>query len=413
MDYLKQHGMMKNNSKRYYLHKKAKSLGAVIHSKKKTVELVDELFRNPSPLLKEYLYRLKKFNYSIQSVIMTAEKENSSTKAVALLPKETLIEKFRYVNSKIPVLEKTSLELKVESSEQLVIAENNASEVQGYIKEVEKIRKAIKAPYADTVKMIDSYCKAINDGLERIKMRFSSQITQFKIIQEAQAKIEAEKKIKEIESSSVEKQEEADRVKRIMKQLYARLYGGTYTTKAGTVMPIGGCIKSDDIGVFVSWFNENAPKLETFKYFATVYEDSLMDFNKSIARHKVNLLEVENGSPEERTKALEDITIDRLKAESDQLLLEGLLGRTIIREQKKEIKSAESEVTEAGKGVRETIKYDVTEDILVPRDFLSVDTVKINAYLNDNREKIKQDIADNKEIIPGIRFYVDSKFVAR
>ena len=73
----------------------------------------------------------------------------------------------------------------------------------------------------------------------------------------------------------------------------------------------------------------------------------------------------------------------------------------------------ERDVFNAGKGVRENVAWEVRDEILVPRDMLSVDSAKINAYMNDNKEKIKKAISENEEVLPGVRFYIDTKFIAR
>jgi hypothetical protein len=61
--------MTNSNSKRYYLHRKIKNFGAIVHSQKRMIEMEEQLFRYPSPLLRTYLYKLKKLGYEIQSFI--------------------------------------------------------------------------------------------------------------------------------------------------------------------------------------------------------------------------------------------------------------------------------------------------------------------------------------------------------
>jgi len=60
---------MDSKNKRYYLHRKVKSFGAVVRSRKKMIELDDQLFRFPTASLKTYLYKLKKLGYNFQSFI--------------------------------------------------------------------------------------------------------------------------------------------------------------------------------------------------------------------------------------------------------------------------------------------------------------------------------------------------------
>lgn len=61
--------MNNSKNKRYYLHRKVKDYGAIVHSQKRMIEMEEQLFRYPSPLLRTYLHKLKKLGYEIQSFI--------------------------------------------------------------------------------------------------------------------------------------------------------------------------------------------------------------------------------------------------------------------------------------------------------------------------------------------------------
>lgn len=405
--------MTKNNSKRYYLHQKVKPYGVVVHPKQRTIELDDKLFRYPSALLSTYIFKLIKLNYSIQSVIMTAKKAEIAK--VSFVKPEELAEKFKYANSRMEILNKTSLELKVESSEQLVIAENNSKETHNLIKEVEKVRKMIKEPYASTVTMIDSYCKTISDNLERIKTRFVSEITAFKTIEEARLKAESESKLNDLKILESEKKEESEKITRIENQLIARIYGGQYTTKDGQPKSAAGCIKSSECDDLLKWINDNAPAITVFKHFPTLYEDMLISIKSKLAGHKINLIELEtkNDSPIAREGAMRRIAESRIEAIQEVQTNAATFEKVIEKSVKKEVRTINNEIEAAGKGIRETLTFEVVDELLVPRDMLSVDPTKINDYLNANKDKIKESLTKGEESIPGIRFFVDNKFITR
>jgi len=400
--------------KRYYLHRKIKNFGGVVHSKRRLVELEDELFRHPSALLSTYLFKLNQFNYSIQSVIMATPAKTTSTTVATLLPKETMVEKFRYVASKLPILEKSSLDLKVESDEQLTIAENNASEALSLLKEVDSVRKTLKAPYADTVKMIDSYCKTITDSLDRIKTRFSAEITAYRVIQQASARAEMESKLKELEVLEKEKKEESEKIIRIEAQMIARIFGGSYKKKDGTIETFAGQLTSFNCKELLTWMNQRLPPISDFKHFPVLYEDTVTSIKKKLAEHTSNLiiLESEDGmiakeGAVRRTAELRTEASKEILEKGDKI--EKLIDKSI----RKEVRTMENEVKDAGKGVRKELRWDVIDELAVPRDILSVDTMKISKYINENREKIKTQIVNGEEILPGIKFYFADNFVTR
>jgi hypothetical protein len=338
----------------------------------------------------------------------------TQNQVVKFVQKEDLLEKFKYVNSRLQILDKASLELKVESEEQLTIAENNAKEVVQLAKEVENTRKILKGPYAEVVKMIDSYCKVIDDNFARIKIRFTSQVTDFKVIQQAALKAEQEAKIKEVEALESEKQIEADKIKRIHSQLIARIYGGTYMKKDGTPQNHAGCVKATDCDDLLKWINDNVPPVNSFVHFATLYEDTIIEVKKKLAEQRVNLYNLELTSiPKLRNDALQKINESRVNASQEIQEVGDKVDRKIDLDTRKGVNVINNEIKDAGKGVRRVITWEVQDELLVPRDMLSVDSVKVNAYLNANKEKVKECITTNEEVVPGIRFFVESNYIAR
>lgn len=343
--------------------------------------------------------------------------ETKTTEVAKIVTQKDLVEKFRYINSKAGVYDKTTLELKVTGNEELTIAENNVKDVGKLLKEAEDIRKMIKKPYADAVKLIDSYVKIITDSLERSKIRLTSEITSYKVIQEAAAKAERDAKLKEIQALEAEKKEETERIDRIQQQLTARIFGGTYKKKDGTVASAAGCVTSAETVELSKWINENAPKTDTFTHFGVLYEDMLVSIKKRLTEHTTNLIELEKANEIEskigKEGALRRINESRTEAVQENLETKQTAEKIIAKAVKSETKAVDNAINEAGKGVRETLKWVVTDETLVPRDMLCVDEKKLNQYLNDNKEQIKAALTENKEVLPGIKFFVENKFIAR
>jgi len=50
------------------------------------------------------------------------------------------------------------------------------------------------------------------------------------------------------------------------------------------------------------------------------------------------------------------------------------------------------------------IKWELEDEDKVPRNFLTFDERKLNAYLRENKDRIKKMIADKEDVIPGIKF---------
>lgn len=343
-----------------------------------------------------------------------AAKNSTALAKNSFVSPELLTEKFTYASKRVAELEKISVSVKVETEDQLVIAENNASETLSLIKEVETARKLLKEPYADTVKLIDSYCKNITENLERIKMRFTSEVTKFKVVREAQLKAERDAKVTEIKSLEEMKLDEANKLIRIFNQLIARIYGGHYNKKSGEVMIAPGCLEPENCDHLDSWIQLNAPAKTDFKYFQNEYEDMLMKIGLWLAEHKANLIDLmkmdyPTAVEGARRRINEASTLSRVQFEETKTAI----LKKIEKEIKSEVRSIDNEINDAGKGVRDRIVYDIVNELIVPRDMLSVDSKKVNDYINANKEQIRAALAKGEETIPGIRFSIENKFIAR
>ena len=371
-----------------------------------------------------YLHKLKKRNYIIQTVIMKAtketEKKGKSKKeetGVALqtgfITADVLVDKFKSIKDNLERLETSSKEIKVMSEDTLLIATNTMSEVMSHIKTVDSLRTDLKKPYLETGRMIDQYCKGIDDILQRCKLRFSSEITNYKTLKEAEERQKQAIRLKELEALEAEKTNEASLIIRIEKQLNARLYGGIYYTKTGERKSSSGCIKSEDCVTLHEVLNKNIPTVDTFKHFPERYEDMVRKVAKRLSEHQTNLLVVEGTSDYERKVAMERIAQARSEAEVESLDNQESITKQIDKEIRHEEIKTEKAVISAGKGIRQNLRWVVTDEMLVTRDFLSVDTDKLTKYMNENKEKIKEQLQQNEETLPGIRFFVSDTFVSR
>ena len=410
---------MKATNSQYYLHRKIKQYDAVVHSQKKTIEIEEKLFRNPLPLMLTYLHKLIKLNYNIELIIMKAKKEpakKTSTEIAipeGIITAEVLIENFKTVKDKIPELDKSSASLKVISDDTLVVATNNMSEIMGYIKSVDTVRTALKKPYLDAGRMIDQYCKGIDDMLQRFKVRLGTEITNWKTIKEAEERQKQQLRLKELEKLESEKREESDLLVRIEKQLNARLYGGVYYTKAGDRKSSAGCVRSEDCISLHKVLNESIPKIDSFIHFPERYEDMIAKLAKRISEHQTNLIAVEGILDYERKVALERIAQARADAEVESLENEESITKQITKEIRHEEVKTEKAVSAAGKGIRQDLRYNIQDEKLIPRDFFSVDHDKVKKYMHDNKEKIKEALQKNEETIPGIKFFMQDTFISR
>jgi hypothetical protein len=132
---------------------------------------------------------------------------------------------------------------------------------------------------------------------------------------------------------------------------------------------------------------------------------------KRLAEHKISLIASETSDPYKHEKAMEKINDARSKAEVENMDNQETISKRIDREIHKEIRVGEKAIFEAGKGIRGTIKFNIIDLALIPRDFFTLDETKIRSYVNINKERIEKDLQQNTETIPGLKFYHDESYV--
>ena len=346
-------------------------------------------------------------------ILPPEEKAPGIPKAKSLVVKEDLTKKFGIIQANIDKYEEISTKIKVSDSDTLVIAENHATTIQGMLNNIETVRKTVKGPFYETVKAIDAYAKILKDPLDRAKKRISIELTGYKEVQQAAARLEAETAEKERENRETAKLAEIEKLGRIKKQMYARIYGGVFYVKSGERKGNAGCIVPDDCTKVEVFLRDRFPKPAEFVYLTGEAEEALAEGLKDLREHHANLIDLQSASQAMRDEAQGKINEAKLKAEVEVADDSETLKKQTAKETRKDEIQSEKSIKEAGKGIREFVKFTIEDPDAVPADFKIVDERLINEYLAKNKDRIKDGLKKQKQPIPGITFYVDSKFITR
>lgn len=332
-------------------------------------------------------------------------------KVTSLLKKEELAPKFGKLDIKINEYEEISTKIVVNSPDTLSVAENHAKGVQGMLNDIELVRKTLKGPYYETGKAIDAYSKLLVDPLNRAKTRIGSQITSFKDLQAAQERLRIEKEQNEREKHEKVKLVEIEKLSRIKKQLFARIYGGIYYTKGDVQKTSAGCVTPADCDNMELFIKEKFPSAAGFEYLKEELEDTKNNGYTLLTEYKSHLIDLDSNNVDIRENARKLIAQAKVDAEveaiDDVATLKKDVEKTseaLGRQDKKDLKSA-------SKGVRETVKFKIENPAAVPVDFKVISESLIHDFVKTNGPRIKNALKDQKQLIPGISFYVDTKFV--
>jgi len=330
-----------------------------------------------------------------------------------LVPVKVVESKFAHLTKNINIYTEYALDIHVENDNTLSVAENNSSEVNSILKGIDKIRKEFKEPYFRTAKLIDEYAKTLTNPLEEAKKSINEAITNYKRVQEATARAQAEEVRKKAEALADAKAAEADRIDRIQRQLIARLYGGQWFNRENQRKTSAGCIHYRDCDELTKAVKERIPKIDEFEYMQDEYRKMKKDILKLISTHKSNLIELESDSKLLKENAQK--SIDQAKEAAGIAINEAKeeMTQNIIKEAKKEIKTSEAETKEAGKGVRKVLKFEMAEIEDVPKEFLMLDDTKVRAWASEHKDKIKQMLKDGRNVKNGIKFWLEDSYVSR
>lgn len=346
------------------------------------------------------------------------EEENGTTKEVAVIA-EPLVKmpdvekKFKHLTKKIDTLKDYAMDIIIDSEESLTIAQNNSAEINSILKGIDKVRVEFKGPYFETSKIIDAFAKTLSGPLTKAKGDVNSSIANWKTVQESAARATAEKIRKDAEKLADEKANEVDRITRIESQLIARLYGGHWFTGKNERRSSAGCLTIDQCNDLLTIIKDKIPPVEDFEYLFDDYRVMKKNILKLLAQHKSSVIELESDSKVIKENAEKKIAEAKEAAGIAVNEKKDEMTQDIIKEAKEEIKSAESEVKDAGKGVRRTLKFEIADIDDIPPEWLLLNDTKVREWINENKDAIKEMLKGGKNVTKGIKFWLDDSYVSR
>ena len=333
--------------------------------------------------------------------------ENKTTAvAKSLISTDKVVENFMIVSNELEKFDAISQNVKIEDDESLAIAENNAAQIKVLLTRTDATRKALGDDYYNTWKTINAYAKTISDRLDAFKQRFSMAITDWRTVQEAAKKEELRKKELELRKVEEEKLTEADRIVRLTRTVYAKLYGGTYQTKNGEMLA-GGCHTPQECDKLANALFVSFPKAAEFKHFPDRRETLYNEASKAIRNHKIDLMELKSLQDGISNAAKARIKKNKLSAGLVVEKTDQQLNYKITSETRKEIKAGEKEIKEVAKGTRKILKFRIVEEEKVTREFLSVDESKIRNWMEGQNADIKTQLQEGAQPLHGVEFYVE------
>ena len=303
------------------------------------------------------------------------------------------------------------MKISVDNDVSMKIASQKIQELNGILKNLEEVRKTFKEPYLDAGRTIDAYAKEIANGYETAKKILTKAVTEFKEIEEARLRAEEKAKLAKLEEEKKKKVEELEKLERIQRRLYAMLYGGKYHKPDGSTA-VSDSRKTPEECNELTAFVQNKFPLKSFQFYSSEALEFYTMFKRLIAEHAVNLVKANSEDETIRTQALQKIkqTIDVAENLAENQIDE--IEKSIVAQEKIEVSEITAESKEMSKGLRKNILFEITDHSKVPSVFKVVSETILRQFIVQNREEILKNLEENKQIIPGVKLYIEQKYVA-
>jgi hypothetical protein len=181
---------------------------------------------------------------------------------------------------------------------------------------------------------------------------------------------------------------------RISRLMIAKLVGGEYQTAKFDIKTGTCCTTAEQVFEIIAYVKENIKydKMLVYQPLFDLFESLWIDTANILAR-KLEALDV-NGSHGEA------IETAQTELEAGYQAFGNKLDDFIAVDYADELAMYRINLTKTVKGTRKSLTFEVTNLDLVHRSWLKIDEDKVNAWMKDHEE----DIRNNKFDIPGLRF---------
>jgi hypothetical protein len=335
-----------------------------------------------------------------------------------LVPNDSIAKAFAEYAEALNV-SKEVFSIKINTDGVLKISEDRVLRMTAVLKEIEDLRKQLVQPYHETKTAYDNYAKMLTEPIKQANDFLKNQIKTYKEELVRKEFMEQQKKLEEQKLAIEKAESDMKRLNDIRNNVRCRLYGGAYVDRNGNQKKFDGASNILQVETIIATIKANFPSPEEFSDYESQAQELLDDCIKKAESLKTIIQQMSSPSKDIADLGLQSFNNARNEAELECKVTEHEIEVTVKQEEKRAEIKAEAAIKNAGKGLRKTVKYRVTDIGLVPKEYLVVDTTRMSYYQNEKLANIKSllDAQDRGEEIlqpiSGIEFYYDKTYVSR
>lgn len=295
----------------------------------------------------------------------------------------------------------------IENDQQLIAAQTTIDNLKDFIKDLDAVKKSLKAPLMEIINQYDSAYKNKVEAINAVVNPATNLIIEYKAKQAEMLRAEQARLEKEKQAEQEKLDEVLERIDRIKTRFVIIIFGGYAQIQGKEVHSVNGIETYDACIKLKEKIEKDFPNSSDFHPF----EDRLEALKKVILKH----LSI-------RADRLKSLPVDELEDFFNQSREKGKQILNLHQTPVVQIKptnnelslvQAESQIKKATKGLRYTLKYQVISPAIVPRDLLGVSDDKMKMWIKTNGEQIKEELKNkplseqiDTQTIPGIKLYL-------
>lgn len=314
------------------------------------------------------------------------------------------------VKEELDLLGNNMLQISVMDETTLSIAQQNLSSANSLLKSIEDKRKALKDPYLQAGKLIDSTCaemiETAEKGIEHVKTQIKMwelrRIEEAKKAQEELLKKQQEE-AKEREAAAKRKIEQREFYNKVIASL-EQMYLSSKTAEQceekieyiNKNFPTGDMF--GDLATEAATQAQNYIKLLSEKANQFKHADTLSESEKQLIKEKEDLM------AEKNRIALKEAEIAK---KEEELRLEAERKKAEEEAEKERLRLQQEAEMNKTRGIRQIWKFELVDKTKLSQDWITVDTEKVKEYM-----KVNKDNLNDGEVLFGVRFYKDQSVSA-
>ncbi len=331
--------------------------------------------------------------------------KTKNTEAVMIITPELErnIDILQAFKSQVDVIGNNCQQIQVVDEVSLAIGQQNLSKANNLLTSIEEKRVAIKAPYLDSGKLIDSTAKILSEELSKGIKHIKEQVGEWEKKRLAEAAAKQAEIDKQLADKAAADKAEEDRKATI------RSYIKDKATPTLQKM-YADCTSVEICDAKLSAIENNYKSREFFAEYvdeAYTLRDNYIDLIKA---KKQQLLAASTMSEAEIELALEKeaIAIEKanmalreseLKAKEETARLEKEAKEAEAAAELEKQRLAQEAKSNKTRGIRYTWTFELNDIKAVPLDWLTLDEAKVKEWLKSNKESLK-----DGDIMDGVKF---------